>query len=337
MKLIYALFVSCLFLIKPLHAQQSEVLDYCNCIDKADQITPVTNGKFERTCKGKVIETGQFADNAKDGEWVTYNQKGIVIRRINYSKGSLNGKSQVFFNDGAPKLSASFSEGKKTDKWTYFTKNGKVLIEGEYANGKPIKIWTINNEKGNTPIIRYDYDNRKYITQGQLSLHNNNAIIKNDNTGEFYILIKPVTSPKAQASAQAKTSPLGGFALSHDLFIDLVEVPQNYWDTYIQYEYSANFNINEDNECDFKLTFNNDNAIDSEAKYPFLINTNRDAKIKKIDHSPFSRRMLDDKIKEAISFLPPWVSKGSSNINVDISYVVNRIVDFSKPIERKYN
>ena len=40
--------------------QSSFKLEYCNCIDKIDQITPLLDGKYERVCDGKTIETGVF-------------------------------------------------------------------------------------------------------------------------------------------------------------------------------------------------------------------------------------------------------------------------------------
>lgn len=40
--------------------QQTEKLDYCNCIDEIDQIEPVLNGKFERKCNGILTEKGEF-------------------------------------------------------------------------------------------------------------------------------------------------------------------------------------------------------------------------------------------------------------------------------------
>jgi hypothetical protein len=330
MKLIIRFFIVICLIASKAYAQQSDILSYCNCIDNVGQITPVPDGKFERTCNGKVIESGLFKNGNKDGEWTTYNQKGIIIRKITYTKGKLNGKSYLFFNDGRPKLNASFMENKPIDKWTYFTSNGKTLIEGEYDDGKPVGIWTIYNAKGNKALAQYDFTTGKYVLQGTVQLHKDNSILKNDNNGEYFIL-------RYSKGAEAEgTAPLGGVLFANDLFIDMVEIPQNYWDTYISYEYKANVNVTPFNEYSFTL----EKASDTD-KYQMqlvlLANTNPDSKIKRIDHSDFSRKMLDEKINEALHFLPPWIYKGESKVSMNVSYVINRIINLSKPAEKNYN
>lgn len=132
------------------------------------------------------------------------------------------------------------------------------------------------------------------------------------------------------------TVPFGGVLFANDLFIDLVEIPQNYWDTYINYEYKVNVSVSPLNEYGFTL----EKASDTD-KYQIqlvlLANTNPYSKIKRVDHSNFSRTMLDEKITEALHFLPPWIYKGNGNVSMNVSYVINRIIDFSKPLEKNYN
>jgi hypothetical protein len=330
MRLRLCFFIATLLITSNAFAQTSDVLSYCNCIDNVGQVSPVPEGKFERVCKGKVIESGWFKNGNKDGEWVTYNQKGVVIRKITYATGKLNGKSYLFFNDGSPKLNAYFTENKPVGKWTYFTSNGKTLIEGEYNDGKPVGTWTINNARGNKAVVQYDFTAGKYVLQGSVQLHKDNSIVKNDNNGEYFFMRYP---KRIEAEG---TAPFGGALLANDLFIDLVEIPQNYWDTFINYEYKANVSVSSLNECSFTL----EKATDTD-KYQMqlvlLANTNPDSKIKKIDHSDFSRKMLDEKIKEALRFLPPWIYKGKGDVSVNVSYVINRIVDFNKPTEKNYN
>lgn len=102
MRSISQLFIAISLITTTASAQTTEILDYCNCVDNVGQINPAPDGKFERTCKGKVIETGLFKNGSKDGEWITYDQKGIIIRKISYTNGKLNGKSELFLIMGAP-------------------------------------------------------------------------------------------------------------------------------------------------------------------------------------------------------------------------------------------
>jgi len=71
------------------YAQETQKLEFCNCTDKIDQISPVLNGKYERICDNKINETGAFKNGKKDGEWITYSKKGTIIRKLSYDEGKL--------------------------------------------------------------------------------------------------------------------------------------------------------------------------------------------------------------------------------------------------------
>ncbi|MGL4631883.1 MAG: toxin-antitoxin system YwqK family antitoxin, partial [Leadbetterella sp.] len=118
--------------------QEIEKLDYCNCEDKIDQISPVLNGKFVRKCNGLVVEKGEFIDGLKNGEWITYSRKGKLIRKLNFDNGLFQGKVELFYTNGQPKVVGQFDNGNKVGKWTYFTNKNKVLAEGSYDSNKPI-------------------------------------------------------------------------------------------------------------------------------------------------------------------------------------------------------
>lgn len=45
----------------------------------------------------------------------------------------------------------------------------------------------------------------------------------------------------------SKTEPLGGYTFANYMFIELVEVPENYWDTYLYQKYKVSFKISRDN------------------------------------------------------------------------------------------
>lgn len=327
-------FILSFLIICGIKAQQTEAIPYCDCVDKVEQIKPILNGKFQRTCKGVIIETGTFKNGNKDGEWITYNKKSVVIRRINYNDGKLNGKFEAYDAKGALKVTAYFKDDVKTDKWVYYIKKDKPLITGEFDNGKPINVWTVNDAKGNKPAIQFDYLTGKYLKNEKVSLYHNNSIIQNDNTAEYFIFWYPKRRVKEDA-----TMPIGGYYFTADIFAYLVEVPQDYWDTYINYNYIARFKIGASGESSFTLTRREykDPTPETDADIPYLIETNPSSKIKRVDHSELSRLLLNYKIKEAVSVLPPWVFKDKAEVNLDVSYVVNRIIDFSKPVDKEYN
>lgn len=303
-------------------SQKIENLDYCNCMDKIEIKEPNLEGSFERKCNNQVIETGSFKNGEKNGQWITYSKKGTLIRKVNYTDGKLNGKIELFYLNSQPKLSANFINGKKDGKWTYFTKKGTVFIEGEFSLDKPINIWTIKDDKGKKTLIQYDYSNLKYLVNNSADFHSDNAILKNENSEEYYILKYPNRVKKDG------TQPIGGFYFGSDIFVELVEVPLDYWDTYMNYKYKATFKIGTDSSNSLSIEKINDHMPDSTPIYPFIISTNPDSKIKKIEHSELSIKLLDYKIFEALSFMPPWIYKDSNEVEVYVPYVINKILKY---------
>lgn len=301
-------------------AQQTATLDYCNCRDKVDQAAPALNGVFERTCNSVLIEKGAFANGVKHREWVTYSKKGTLIRKMAYDNGVLHGKVALYYAGGQPKMTGEFEKGNKVGRWIYYTEKGRVLAEGSYEVNKPVGTWTINDKKGKTAVVQYDFAAGKYLVNAPAQFHKDGDIMQNENTGEWYILKYP------RRAANAATAPLGGHLFAGDLFVELVEVPLDYWDTYIDYKYKAAFKVAPDNSSTFSLTTLAKHLPDEAPIYPFLIITNPDKKIKRVEHSALSVKLLEFKIREALNFMPPWIHNGSSDVEVYIPYVVNKII-----------
>lgn len=297
--------------------QQTEKLDYCNCIDKIDQITPELHGQFERKCNGILIEKGEFVNGLKNGEWITYSRKGKLIRKVNYDNGLLNGNVELFYVTGQPKVTGQFEKGNKISKWIYFTDKGKILSEGNFDKNKPIDTWIINDKKGKKPVVQYDFNSKKYLINNPTPFHKDGDIIQNENTEEWYI----IKSPDLKYSS--KSEPLGGYNFANYMFIELIEVPENYWDTYLYQKYKVSYKITPDNELTFKSQLFTGKLPDNNLELTFLIMTNPTPKIKKIDHSALQISLLDYKIKETLNIMPPWIYYEQSDIDVFIHYVIN--------------
>lgn len=307
-----------LFMVNITFGQQTDKLEYCNCYDKIDQITPKLNGSYERLCNGKLIEKGNFANGLKDGEWTTYNRKGKLIRKLNYTNGQLNGKVRLFYINGKPKLTGQFDNRNKIGKWTYFTKKGRILATGSYESNRPIDIWTINNKKGKKPVVQYDFNSKKYLINKSIPIHNNGDIIQNDNTGEWYILVSP------NLEYTSKTEPIGGYGFANFMFIELVEVPENYWDTFLYRKYKVSYKITNESKSTFDSQLFTESLPDNNLELTFLIKTNPVSKIKKINHSDLQKELLDYKIREALNLMPPWIYNGQEDIDLYVHYVINK-------------
>lgn len=298
--------------------QQTEKLDYCNCQDKIDIITPELNGQFESKCNGVLIEKGEFVNGLKNGGWITYSRKGKLIRNLNYDNGLLQGKVELFYLNGTPKLNGQFEKGNKIGKWTYYTDKGMVLAEGSYDFNKPIDTWTVNDKKGKKSVVQYDFNSKKYLLNSPTPFHKDGNIIQNENTGEWYIL----KSPGLRYSS--KSEPLGGYIFANYMFAELVEVPEKYWDTYLYQKYKVSYKITVDNKVTFNSQLYKGELPDNNLELTFLIMTDPPSKLKKIEHSDLQIKLIDLKIKEALSLLPPWIYNEQSDIDLYIHYVINQ-------------
>ncbi len=274
-------------------SQQIEKLDYCNCVDKTEKNSPIYDGKYQRVCNEKITDIGHFKNNLPDGEWISYNFKGGFISKINYSEGKLNGLFELYFINGKVQFSGNFIEGKKDGIWKYFNEKGNVIIDGEYEMDKPIKVWTVRDNKGKKVTSQYDYTNSKYI------INDVEEKLKNSTL-------------------------LGGILLSYDIFIENVEVPRDFWDTYVDLKYLAKFKIEENSSSTFILDEINEKTNNNTITFASNTQTNSESKLYKIEHSKLSKKLLYYKILEAISILPPWIYKGEKETTIFIPYKVNQ-------------
>jgi hypothetical protein len=298
--------------------QQTEKLDYCNCIDKIDQIAPVLNGQFERKCNDILTEKGEFLNGLKNGEWIIYSRKGKLIRKLNYDNGLLHGKVELFYVNGKPKLTGQFEKGNKIGKWTYYTDKSMILAEGSYDSNKPIDTWAINDKKGKKPVVQYDFNSKKYLLNSPTPFHKDGDIIQNENTEEWYILKSP------DIKYSSKSEPLGGYAFANYMFIELVEVPENYWDTYLYQKYKVSYKITAESSVTLESQLFSGNLPDNNLELTFLIMTDPPSKLKRIDNSDLQIKLLNLKIMEVLSLMPPWIYNEQSDVDLYIHYVINQ-------------
>ena len=117
---------------------------------------------------------------------------------------------------------------------------------------------------------------------------------------------------------------MGGYLFANDLFADLMEIPMEYWDTYTKLQFLADFSILSDNSATFTLS-ETDEIPDDVPQYIYLVKTNDSDKLRRVEHSKFSRVLLKYKIHEALLFMPPWIYQGQAELKLHIPYVINEI------------
>jgi len=144
-----------------LYGQKGESINYCDCIDFAEEVDGLLNGTYKRTCDDTIVETGSFVNGKKDGLWKSFSAKGNLIKEVNYLNGKLDGKIIQYYLNGKTKLSGEFLQSKRVGTWTYFTDKNKTILEGKFDSNVPIGIWTAFDKKGKKTVFQYDYSKQK--------------------------------------------------------------------------------------------------------------------------------------------------------------------------------
>jgi hypothetical protein len=299
------------------YTQTIENLKHCKCEDSFEQIVPSFNGNYKRTCSGKIIEEGIFADGKKDGIWKTWSLKGNLIKIFSYTKGTPNGEVKYFYANGKKKIEGSFDNGLKSNIWTYYNDKGKIIKQGKYENGTPIGIWKVFDWKGKKELFVYDFSTENYLKKAKESHYFElAAIMQNENTEKWYILHRFEDAPNTAA-----LMPVEGYILGNDLYVNLIEVPVDIWDTYLQYDFDVEVTIKSGEIISLKRVVINEDQTKN-PMFTFLITTNNKDKLTRVDHSETSLKLLEYKIIETLWLMGPWIGKDGTII-IETGYVLN--------------
>jgi antitoxin component YwqK of YwqJK toxin-antitoxin module len=94
--------------------------------------------------------SGNYADDSchvSQGEFVWFDEKGIVSHRCNYLQGKLDGTDTFYYPDGHKKMTGRNREGDKQGEWLGFYPNGKISGKAKYEKGKQVSA-TFFHEDG---------------------------------------------------------------------------------------------------------------------------------------------------------------------------------------------
>lgn len=129
------------------------------------QTFKLMNGNREGLSKG-YYENGQleFTLNYKngypDGESISYNQLGIVIREAQYLNGKYQNKYIEYFDNGQLKLILNYKNGLQDGDSVLYNQFGIVVRKAQYLNGKYLNECIEYFDNGS---IRMVQDNSKYL------------------------------------------------------------------------------------------------------------------------------------------------------------------------------
>jgi antitoxin component YwqK of YwqJK toxin-antitoxin module len=302
-------------------AQSQIEYPHCNCVEKLNYSVDnkeKLDGTYELICKNKQVVSGQYSNGLKSGKWTTKTSKGTTIKKAEYVDSKLHGKYELFYFDGTQKLIANFVNGQEDGLWQYFNDKGKLLKTGNYQLGKPIGVWTISDKAGKKTIATYNLGNDNFINTSVPPYFKKGGIERDDQSGEWYIKYSTESNP------QSEVQPLGGYALSGDLFFKYLPIPSTIMDTYANFDFRITLQFEGNSVKSINAVYTDDIAHNpSRPTFPFIVSTNPPGKLKRVEHSIRSINQLRDDIVETIRIMGPWI--GNATIDIHVPYVLNDV------------
>ena len=303
------------------YGQQTNYYKHCECSETINyDSNGVKNGEYKLTSKGKIIESGNYVDDLKDGQWIVKNPEGIIVSDISYSKGKLDGDFNLFYFEGQPKIKAEFDNNNPNGDWIYFSKKGKIIKQGKFEKGTAIGTWRVFKKNGKKVISEYNFTTKKFIVENTSQKAKKSYLPRDDESGEYIIIYYP-DRPNFNSN-----KPLGGYLKASIDFVDLFNVPFSLMNTYTSFEYKAVVKIDNGKLIIEKLNFiENLNFDSSKISLPFIAQTNSDKNLFKIEHSEILKTKVKERIFETLMILGPWVSNSIEQIEIQIPFVLNEI------------
>lgn len=301
-------------------AQEKITYNHCNCTDEIETLNPKPNGKYTRTCDKQVVETGTFTNGEKDGEWKSFSKEGTVVKIIHYSNGILNGEVLFNYANGKKKLTGNFSNGLKNGYWSFYSPEDKIQWDLTYQEGKPIGNAQSYDKKGKKVLVSFNFETGVYLkNDSNFNLFDGEdpSVVQDAVSTGWFLLFHPGMEENAQRLKFDQTNP------DSQLFLSMMEIPSEFFDTYLKTKYVINFSF-QDYALKRLLVEREKEANENAPVFPFAVITNDAAKLTRIEPQDFSMLLLDSKIKEAFSLIQPWQIK-NGELQIIFYYILNEI------------
>ena len=82
---------------------------------------------------GKVMETGAFVNDEKDGQWLRWDEAGRKIAEAFYVSGKKNGTWMIWDEKGTKRYEMFYAMGEKVGKWSMWDEAGKLTSEKVFS------------------------------------------------------------------------------------------------------------------------------------------------------------------------------------------------------------
>lgn len=300
-------------------AQETITYKHCNCVDIIETLSPKPNGKYSRKCNNREVETGNFLNGQKDGEWKSYSIEGILIKVVHYSNGILEGDILFNYSNGHKKFSGNFSKGLKNGYWAFYNQKDKLQWDVTYDQGTPKGNAQFYDQKGKNPLISFNFEAGSYTKKDpSFSLFDKeNGVLQEATSTEWFVLFVPESNEiTIRAGLNQKNA-------DSQLLMNMLEIPGEYFNTYFKAQYDVSISF----ENYGVKTLNLKREKVSPEEYPvfaFAVMTNDPEKLHKIQPNELSSILLDSKIKETFSMIQPWQIK-NGEFHLKFIYILNEL------------
>ena len=82
-----------------------------------------------------IAEKLSYINDIKQGEWLQYYSTGAVHLKSSYLDGKINGKFEVWFDNGTLEFSGQYKNDRRDGLWTIFNQDGSVKYKLGYQDG----------------------------------------------------------------------------------------------------------------------------------------------------------------------------------------------------------
>jgi antitoxin component YwqK of YwqJK toxin-antitoxin module len=120
-------------------------------------------GPFSEYTAGRMLSIGgEYLNGKKQGNWVFYRINGMLEKKVNYIKDSLDGAYLLFTENGDTLISGYYNNGIKTGKWIWKNDSGKMDMEGTFEDGKQNGHWKYYFSSGELSYNAYYLKGKKH-------------------------------------------------------------------------------------------------------------------------------------------------------------------------------
>ena len=156
-------------------------------IEKGQYKIGKKEGVWKTYENGYLSSETNFKNGKEDGEYILYNQMGLITLRQNYKDGKEDGESIWFYENGQIESEYTYKDGKLDGKHTEYYENGQIKSENYRKDGSLNGEWIYYNKDGSIDKVENYKDDK---LDGKMTIYSKNGQIWREKNYKDGIEIK---------------------------------------------------------------------------------------------------------------------------------------------------